>query len=155
VRSHKEEGGGGWKEEEKMYVISQKPSLFNESVAVEGLERPPAAADSFCYHRFKSRNWQTFSLYFTRIWRVSLNVIWFEYAVLGSLILPLHRCIGFYYIYFPSVSNYDLNSAVSVRFIDSTTLPLHGDPIHQIPKMKMKTLRIRNRIRNRILTLKP
>jgi hypothetical protein len=55
VRSHKEEGGG-WKEEEKMYVISQKPSLFNESVAVEGLERPPAAADSFCYHRFKSRN---------------------------------------------------------------------------------------------------
>jgi hypothetical protein len=33
-------------------------------------------------------------------------------------------------VYFPIVSNYDLNPAVSVRFIDSTTLPLHGDPIH-------------------------
>jgi hypothetical protein len=31
-------------------------------------------------------------------------------------------------MHFASVSNYDSNPAVSVRFIDSTTLPLHEDP---------------------------
>jgi hypothetical protein len=35
-------------------------------------------------------------------------------------------------VHFPSVSNYDSNPGVSVRFIDSTTLLLHGDPIHNV-----------------------
>ena len=38
---------GEVKNEVEMYVIFQKPSLFNESAAAEGLERPPAASDSF------------------------------------------------------------------------------------------------------------
>jgi hypothetical protein len=49
--------------------------------------------------------------------------------VLGSLILPLYSCIvlaHFYYIHFASDSNYDSNPAESVRFNDSTTLPLHS-----------------------------
>jgi hypothetical protein len=53
-------------------------------------------------------------------------VLWFNLAVsvrfIDSNTTPLHR---FYYIHFPSVSNYDSNPAVSVRFIDSTTSPLH------------------------------
>jgi hypothetical protein len=44
-------------------------------------------------------------------------------SIIYSTTSPLHR---FYYIHFPSVSNYDSNPAVSVRFNDSTTLPLHS-----------------------------
>jgi hypothetical protein len=51
--------------------------------------------------------------------------------MIQSFTLPLHRCIVFTtYIHFPGVSNYDSNPAVSVRFIDSTTLPLRGDLIY-------------------------
>jgi hypothetical protein len=50
-------------------------------------------------------------------------------SIFYSTTSPLHR---FYYIHFASVSNYDSNPAVSVRFIDSTILPLHGDPIHNV-----------------------
>jgi hypothetical protein len=50
-------------------------------------------------------------------------------SIIYSTTSPLHH---FYYMHFASVSNYDLNPAVSVRFIDSTTLPLHGDPIHNV-----------------------
>jgi hypothetical protein len=50
-------------------------------------------------------------------------------SIIYSTTSPLHR---FYYIHFPSVSNYDSNPAVSVRLIDSTTSPLHGDPIHNV-----------------------
>jgi hypothetical protein len=44
-------------------------------------------------------------------------------SIIYSTTSPLHR---FYYIHFPSVSNYDSNPAVSVRFIDSTTFLLHS-----------------------------
>jgi hypothetical protein len=46
-------------------------------------------------------------------------------SIIYSTTSPLHR---FYYIHFPSVSSYDSNPAVSFRFIDSTTLPLRGNP---------------------------
>jgi hypothetical protein len=50
--------------------------------------------------------------------------------MIQSFTLPqLHH---FYYMHFASVSNYDSNPTVSVMFIDSTTLPLHGDPIHNV-----------------------
>jgi hypothetical protein len=50
-------------------------------------------------------------------------------SVIYSTTSPLHH---FYYIHFASDSNYDPNPAASGRFIDSTTLPLHGDPIHNV-----------------------
>jgi hypothetical protein len=43
--------------------------------------------------------------------------VWSDDSIIYSTTSPLHH--------FPSVSNYDSNPAVSVRFIDSTTLPLH------------------------------
>jgi hypothetical protein len=50
-------------------------------------------------------------------------------SVIYSTTSPLHH---FYYIHFASDSNYDPNPAASGRFIDSTTLPLQGDPIHNV-----------------------
>jgi hypothetical protein len=50
-------------------------------------------------------------------------------SIIYSTTSPLHH---FYYIHFASDSNYDPNPAASGRFIDSTTLPLHGDPINNV-----------------------
>jgi hypothetical protein len=50
-------------------------------------------------------------------------------SIIYSTTSPLHH---FYYIHFASDSYYDPNPAASGRLIDSTTLPLHGDPIHNV-----------------------